>query len=195
MLDILNSCRALIKGIDENIKKINGVILVDENGLKYINEMHIKIDGIVINIDVVGVERSAIMGLIFSRTLSSKIKNVIIGIDYGEKIGLAVLVNSDIVFINSYRDRTIVLKIIKMFIDSIDSARKIVRIGLPTKSHKGYNDFVNRLTNSIGDDVVIEFISENGSSRRKIGINDRKIDEDSLAAINIALQRVYNDEI
>jgi RNase H-fold protein (predicted Holliday junction resolvase) len=187
--------RALIKGIDENIKKINGVILVDENGLKYINEMHIKIDGIVINIDVVGVERSAIMGLIFSRTLSSKIKNVIIGIDYGEKIGLAVLVNSDIVFINSYRDRTIVLKIIKMFIDSIDSARKIVRIGLPTKSHKGYNDFVNRLTNSIGDDVVIEFISENGSSRRKIGINDRKIDEDSLAAINIALQRVYNDEI
>jgi RNase H-fold protein (predicted Holliday junction resolvase) len=195
VLDILNSCRALIKGIDENIKKINGVILVDENGLKYINEMHIKIDGIVINIDVVGVERSAIMGLIFSRTLSSKIKNVIIGIDYGEKIGLAVLVNSDIVFINSYRDRTIVLKIIKMFIDSIDSARKIVRIGLPTKSHKGYNDFVNRLTNSIGDDVVIEFISENGSSRRKIGINDRKIDEDSLAAINIALQRVYNDEI
>lgn len=195
MLDILNSCRALIKGIDENIKKINGVILVDENGLKYINEMHIKIDGIVINIDVVGVERSAIMGLIFSRTLSNKIKNVIIGIDYGEKIGLAVLVNSDIVFINSYRDRTIVLKIIKMFIDSIDSARKIVRIGLPTKSHKGYNDFVNRLTNSIGDDVVIEFISENGSSRRKIGINDRKIDEDSLAAINIALQRVYNDEI
>jgi RNase H-fold protein (predicted Holliday junction resolvase) len=195
VLDILNSCRALIKGIDENIKKINGVILVDENGLKYINEMHIKIDGIVINIDVVGVERSAIMGLIFSRTLSNKIKNVIIGIDYGEKIGLAVLVNSDIVFINSYRDRTIVLKIIKMFIDSIDSARKIVRIGLPTKSHKGYNDFVNRLTNSIGDDVVIEFISENGSSRRKIGINDRKIDEDSLAAINIALQRVYNDEI
>lgn len=195
MLDILNSYRALIKGIDENIKKINGIVLVDENGLKYINEMHIEIDGMILNIDVVGVEKSAIMSLIFSRTLSSEIKNIIIGIDYGEKIGLAVLVNSDIVFINSYRDRAIVLKIIKMFINSIDSARKIVRIGLPTKSHKGYNDFVNKLTNLLGDNVVIEFISENGSSRRKIGINGKKIDEDSLAAINIALQRVYNDEI
>ncbi len=195
MLDILNSCRALIKGIDENIKKIDGVVLVDENGLKYINEMHIEIDGMILNIDVVGVEKSAIMSLIFSRTLNNEIKNVVIGIDYGEKIGLAVLVNSDIVFINSYRDRAIVLKIIKMFIDSIDSARKIVRIGLPTRPHKGYNDFVSKLTNSIGDNVVIEFISENGSSRRKIGINDKKIDEDSLAAINIALQRVYNDEI
>jgi len=195
VLDILNSYRALIKGIDENIKKINGIVLVDENGLKYINEMHIEIDGMILNIDVVGVEKSAIMSLIFSRTLSSEIKNIIIGIDYGEKIGLAVLVNSDIVFINSYRDRAIVLKIIKMFINSIDSARKIVRIGLPTKSHKGYNDFVNKLTNLLGDNVVIEFISENGSSRRKIGINGKKIDEDSLAAINIALQRVYNDEI
>uniref|UniRef100_A0A7C5YTN5 YqgF/RNase H-like domain-containing protein n=1 Tax=Ignisphaera aggregans TaxID=334771 RepID=A0A7C5YTN5_9CREN len=194
-MDILNSYRALIKGIDENIKKINGIVLVDENGLKYINEMHIEIDGMILNIDVVGVEKSAIMSLIFSRTLSSEIKNIIIGIDYGEKIGLAVLVNSDIVFINSYRDRAIVLKIIKMFINSIDSARKIVRIGLPTKSHKGYNDFVNKLTNLLGDNVVIEFISENGSSRRKIGINGKKIDEDSLAAINIALQRVYNDEI
>ncbi len=195
ILNILNSYRVLVKGIDENSKEVYGIIIVDENGLRYINEMHIEINGVILNIDTIGVERSAIMGIILSRTSSIKIGSIIVGIDYGERIGIAIIVDSDVVFINSYRDKAEALRIIKMFIDSINVERKIIRIGLPNKPHRGYEDFVNKLASLLKESAVIEFISENGSSRRKLEVENTKVDEDSLAALNIALQRIYSDKV
>ncbi|MCS7112214.1 MAG: hypothetical protein N3D82_02585 [Ignisphaera sp.] len=194
VLDILNRCRALVKGVDENSRKVHGIIVADENGLRYMNEMRIEISGMVLNIDSIGVERGAIRSVILSRTSSTRIESIIVGIDYGERIGVAVLVNSDVVFINSYRNKIEALKVVRMFIDSIDAERKIVRIGLPNKPHKGYDDFVVRLSSMLKESAIVEFISEDGSSKRKLEAENIK-DEDSLAAVNIALQRIYSDEV
>ncbi|MEM4053462.1 MAG: hypothetical protein QW646_06910, partial [Ignisphaera sp.] len=165
----------------------------DENGLKYMDEMHIEVNGIVLNIDSIGIERGTIMGVILSRTSDSEIESVIIGIDYGEKIGIAILANSDVVFVNSYRDKVEALRVVRMFIDGVNAERKIVRIGLPSKHHRGYDNFVESLANTVKDSAIVEFVSENGSSKRKLVAGSIKIDEDSLAAVNIALQRIYND--
>ncbi|MEM0005705.1 MAG: hypothetical protein QW406_02430 [Ignisphaera sp.] len=193
ILNMLNNYRVSVKGIDERIRRIHGIVIVDENGLKYMDEMHIEVNGIVLNIDSIGIERGTIMGVILSRTSDSEIESVIIGIDYGEKIGIAILANSDVVFVNSYRDKVEALRVVRMFIDGVNAERKIVRIGLPSKHHRGYDNFVESLANTVKDSAIVEFVSENGSSKRKLVAGSIKIDEDSLAAVNIALQRIYND--
>lgn len=193
ILNMLNNYRVSVKGIDERIRRIHGIVIADENGLKYMDEMHIEVNGIVLNIDSIGIEKGTIMGVILSRTSDSEIESVIIGIDYGEKIGVAILANSDVVFVNSYRDKVEALRVVRMFIDGVNAERKIVRIGLPSKHHRGYNNFVESLTNTVKDSAIVEFVSENGSSKRKLVASSIKIDEDSLAAVNIALQRIYND--
>ncbi|MEM2698089.1 MAG: hypothetical protein QXF17_02080 [Ignisphaera sp.] len=193
ILNMLNNYRVSVKGIDERIRRIHGIVIADENGLKYMDEMHIEVNGIVLNIDSIGIERSTIMGVILSRTSDSEIESVIIGIDYGEKIGIAILANSDVVFVNSYRDKVEALRVVRMFIDGVNAERKIVRIGLPSKHHRGYDNFVESLANTVKDGAIVEFVSENGSSKRKLVADSIKIDEDSLAAVNIALQRIYND--
>ncbi|MEM2389110.1 MAG: hypothetical protein QW215_02610 [Ignisphaera sp.] len=193
ILNMLNNYRVSVKGIDERIRRIHGIVIADENGLKYMDEMHIEVNGIVLNIDSIGIERGTIMGVILSRTSDSEIESVIIGIDYGEKIGIAILANSDVVFVNSYRDKVEALRVVRMFIDGVNAERKIVRIGLPSKHHRGYDNFVESLANTVKDGAIVEFVSENGSSKRKLVADSIKIDEDSLAAVNIALQRIYND--
>ncbi|MEM0500800.1 MAG: hypothetical protein QXJ56_02850 [Ignisphaera sp.] len=193
ILNMLNNYRVSVKGIDERIRRIHGIVIADENGLKYMDEMHIEVNGIVLNIDSIGIERGTIMGVILSRTSDSEIESVIIGIDYGEKIGIAILANSDVVFVNSYRDKVEALRVVRMFIDGVNAERKIVRIGLPSKHHRGYDNFVESLANTVKDSAIVEFVSENGSSKRKLVAGSIKIDEDSLAAVNIALQRIYND--
>ena len=193
ILNMLNNYRVSVKGIDERIRRIHGIVIADENGLKYMDEMHIEVNGIVLNIDSIGIERGTIMGVILSRTSDSEIESVIIGIDYGEKIGIAILANSDVVFVNSYRDKVEALRVVRMFIDGVNAERKIVRIGLPSKHHRGYDNFVESLANTVKDGAIVEFVSENGSSKRKLVAGSIKIDEDSLAAVNIALQRIYND--
>ncbi|MEM0152553.1 MAG: hypothetical protein QXJ95_02610 [Ignisphaera sp.] len=193
ILNMLNNYRVSVKGIDERIRRVHGIVIADENGLKYMDEMHIEVNGIVLNIDSIGIERGTIMGVILSRTSDSEIESVIIGIDYGEKIGIAILANSDVVFVNSYRDKVEALRVVRMFIDGVNAERKIVRIGLPSKHHRGYDNFVESLANTVKDSAIVEFVSENGSSKRKLVAGSIKIDEDSLAAVNIALQRIYND--
>uniref|UniRef100_A0A7J3I7L4 Uncharacterized protein n=1 Tax=Ignisphaera aggregans TaxID=334771 RepID=A0A7J3I7L4_9CREN len=193
ILNMLNNYMVSVKGIDERIRRIHGIVIADENGLKYMDEMHIEVNGIVLNIDSIGIERGTIMGVILSRTSDSEIESVIIGIDYGEKIGIAILANSDVVFVNSYRDKVEALRVVRMFIDGVNAERKIVRIGLPSKHHRGYDNFVESLANTVKDSAIVEFVSENGSSKRKLVAGSIKIDEDSLAAVNIALQRIYND--
>lgn len=195
VLDMLYKFRALVKGVDEDSGRVDGIIIADGDGLRYMAEMHIEISGIVLNIDSIGVEKGAVRSVILSRSSSIRVNSIVIGIDYGRRIGVAVLVDSDIVFINSYRDKAEALKIIEMFIDSIDVERKIVRIGLPSKPNREYDDFIARLLNVVKERAVVEFIIESGSSKRKIGVEDMRIDDDSLAAINIALQRVYSDRV
>ncbi|MEM2528359.1 MAG: hypothetical protein QXG40_03065, partial [Ignisphaera sp.] len=75
----------------------------------------------------------------------------------------------------------------------VNAERKKVRIGIPSKHHRGYDNFVESLANTVKDSAIVEFVSENGSSKRKLVAGSIKIDEDSLAAVNIALQRIYND--
>ncbi len=192
---MLEEYKASVKGIDDDVKFFHGILLADSEGLKYIKNLGIDVNGLILNIDEIGIERCIVNTVIYSRISTIlKPRNMIIGIDFGDSIGIAIFVNSDAVLVNSYKSKEKVLEILKMFVEySDDIASKTIRIGLPRFLSNKYNTFVNALVKILRNyPVNIEFVSEDKSSKQRQFINDIKLDKDSIAAINIALMRVGN---
>ncbi len=190
---MLEEYKVNVKGIDDNVKFFHGILLVDNMGMEYIKNRRINVSGLILNVDEIGIEKCIVNTIIYSRISHiSKQRNMVIGIDFGDSIGIAIFVNSDVILVNSYRSKEKVLEILKMFIEYSDNiVTKTIRIGLPRFLSDEYNTFVNTLIKSFRNhSVSFEFVSENRSSKQRQFIDDIKLDRDSIAAINIALMRV-----
>lgn len=193
VLKMLEEYKVNVKGINDNVKFFHGILLVDSMGLEYIKNRRINVNGLILNVDEIGIERCIVNTIIYSRISHiSKQRNMIVGIDFGDSIGIAIFVNSDIVLVNSYKSKEKVLEILKMFIEYSDNIDiKTIRIGLPRFLSDKYNTFVDILIKSFRNHPVnFEFVPEDKSSKQRQFIDNMKLDKDSIAAINIALMRV-----
>ncbi|MEM1644347.1 MAG: hypothetical protein QXL96_00515 [Ignisphaera sp.] len=187
ILDILSHFKVRARGVDVNVKRIHGVILLDSQGYRYLVDNNIGVDGYVIDVDVYGLERSIAKAIIYTKTLLiNPIKKMIIGIDHGKSIGIAVIVNDDVIYTHSYRILNEALEDIKFFVYNLDSELKIVRVGIANNIDER---FVNRIVEMFKDMANIEFVPEYKSSKHKYLLEDIKLTTDELAAINIALYR------
>lgn len=186
-LDVLSHFKVRARGVDVDVKRIHGVILLDSRGYRYLVDNNVGIDGYVIDVDVHGLEKSIAKAIIYTKTLLiNPIKKMIIGIDYGKSVGVAVIVNDDVIYTHSYRILNEALEDIKFFVYNVDSELKIIRIGIANDIDER---FVNRIVEMFKDAANIEFVPEYKSSKHKYLLEDIKLTTDELAAINIALYR------
>jgi len=186
-LNILSRFKVRARGVDIDVKHVHGVVLLDTRGYKYLIENDVDINGYVIDIDVYGLEKSIAKAIIYTKALLiNPIKKIIIGIDYGKSIGVAVIVNDDITYTRSYRILNEALEDIKFFIYNVDSELKIIRLGIANDIDER---FINKIVEMFKDTANIEFVPEYKSSKHKYLLEDTKLTTDELAAINIALHR------
>lgn len=186
-LNFLSRFKVRARGVDIDVKHVHGVVLLDARGYKYLRDNDVGINGYVIDIDVYGLEKSIAKAIIYTKALLiNPIKKIIIGIDYGKSIGLAVIVNDDIIYTRSYRILNEALEDIKFFIYNVDSELKIIRLGIANDIDER---FINKVVELFKDVANIEFVPEYKSSKHKYLLEDTKLTSDELAAINIALHR------
>lgn len=190
-LEMLSKFKIKARGIDIGMKHLQGVVLLDSGGYKYLINNDVYLEGYTINIDINGLEKSVATAIVYTRTLiANPLRRMIVGIDYGKNIGVAIVVNDDIVHTDSYRSPVEALKDIGFFVNNINSYLKIIRLGITNNIDE---NFVNTVINMFKDTVDIEFIPENRSSKYKYLIENAKLTDDEIAAINIALYRSKND--
>jgi len=192
VLKMLEEYKVNVRGVSDNIEFFHGILIVDNIGMEYVRNRGINVNGLILNVDEIGIERCIVNTIIYSRISHiSKQKNMIIGIDFGDSIGVAIFINSDIVLVNSYKSKEKVLEILKMFIEYSDGIdMKTIRIGLPRSISDEYNIFVDTIIKSLSNyPVSFEFVPEDKSSKQRQFIENTKLDKDSIAAINIALMR------
>ncbi|MEM4040442.1 MAG: hypothetical protein QXM83_01330 [Ignisphaera sp.] len=108
VLEILDKYGIKVRGVDVNTKSIHGIIIVDDGGRQYLASNSVDVYGYIIDIDEWGFEKGLASAIVFAKTsIIRPLMNIIVGIDYGKSIGIAIIVNSDIVYTNSYRSNKV----------------------------------------------------------------------------------------
>jgi hypothetical protein len=186
-LEILMRFKVGVRGVDTYIRRIQGVILLDSEGYRYLVDNDIDLDGYILNIDTNGFDKSVATAIVYTRALIvNPLKNMVVGIDYGKNVGVAIVVNDDIVYTNKYKVVEEALKDIKFFVYNVEADLKIVRVGI---SDNLEDSFIDQVVEAFKDVASIEFIPEDRSSRNRYLVENVKLSDDEVAAINIALYR------
>ncbi|MEM1541983.1 MAG: hypothetical protein QW101_04420 [Ignisphaera sp.] len=186
-LEILDKYGIKVRGVDAHTRSVHGVIVADTEGRQYLASNSIDVYGYIIDIDEWGLEKGLATTVVFAKTsVVRPLMNTIVGIDYGKSIGIAIIVNSDIVYINSYRSKENVLKDIRFFIENVDTRVKIIRIGIASNLE---DTFIDTLINTFRGMASIELVPEHRSSKLRYFIDRQRLKSDEVAAINIALYR------
>ncbi len=189
LMGFLDSLGVEYRGLDPNIDRVEGVVIVDEGGKEYLTRRGVKVRGIMIELDN-DVVCAALRATTASCKGSAEANEIILGIDFGQRIGIAVVIDSVVVVALSFRSSFKALELVATILRCIDAAKKVIRVGMPRKEDPEYDNFINKLIKMVSEDTQLELVPECGSSRLvsflKLG---KKLDDDSLAAINIALAR------
>jgi hypothetical protein len=186
-LELLTRFKVKVRGVVANMKRVQGVILLDYEGYRYLINNNVDLDGYIINIDVDGLSKSVATAIIYTRSLIiNPLRRIIVGIDYGKNIGVAIVVNDDIVHTNKYRIAEEALEDIKFFVYNVESTSKIIRVGI---SNSTDDNFVGKVIEVFKEVASIEFVPENKSSKNRYLVENAKLSDDEVAAINIALYR------
>jgi hypothetical protein len=186
-LELLTRFKVKVRGVVANMKRVQGVILLDYEGYRYLINNNVDLDGYIINIDVDGLSKGVATAIIYTRSLIiNPLRRIIVGIDYGKNIGVAIVVNDDIVHTNKYRIAEEALEDIKFFVYNVESTSKIIRVGI---SNSTDDNFVGKVIEVFKEVASIEFVPENKSSKNRYLVENAKLSDDEVAAINIALYR------
>lgn|GEM_PF-1357351 len=186
-LEFFDHFKVKVRGISDSTKHVQGVVVLDSYGRKYLADNNIPVNGYVVDIDVQGLEKGIAMAIICSKTLMiNPLKRLIVGIDYGKNIGVAVIANDDVVYTGSYRSAEEAVNDIGFFVYNVESEVKIIRIGIAQDIDE---NFANTIVERFKDVAHIEFVPEYKSSRHKYMLEDTKLATDEIAAINIAFYR------
>lgn len=187
VLDKLNYFNIASKGIDIGIKYIHGIVLTDSGGHRYLLENNVYVDGYTINIDECGVEKGIAIAIVHAKSLyTNPLRKLVVGIDYGRNIGIAIVANDDVIYIHSYRSIEYMLRDIKFFVENIESETKVIRIGIAQDVDENFTNVIVEMFKNI---AIIEFVPEYRSSKHKYLFENIKLKSDEIAAINIALYR------
>ena len=187
VLEILSYFGLAVRGLSPEVRCVQGVVVVDDEGYTYIVKNGVAVDGRLVNIDDHGLDKGLAMAIVYARVLQvNPIHRIVVGIDYGKNIGMAVVVNDDVVHIRSYRSADKALKDAKFFLENVESEFKIVRLGIANEIDE---EFVDAVVEMFRDVSTIEFVPEFRSSRHRYFLEDARLSPDEVAAINIAFYR------
>jgi hypothetical protein len=123
---------------------------------------------------------------IVARKQEPTFKQVIIGVDPGEKIGIAVICDGMLLTTATCDLEQLPIKI-KNFLVSFPSENIIIRIG--NQPHSVSNVVFNKLFSNFSDDkkIKLEIVQEAFSSPKRV-INHQSLGSDEMAAFRIALR-------
>jgi phage-related holin len=177
------------QGVDHSVKsRLTGVVIADREGLEYIYFVSDLNNAKIVNIDANNVEGAVVKAVVMSKLESNKVYALVAGIDYGKSIGVAIVVDSVVIYMKRHRSEREVIKIVKLFFNNVEAVKKLVRIGIPTPMiHKSFELFVDMLNKELPQGVVVELVSEYSTSK-SIAYEEMRLDEDSFAALNIAMK-------
>jgi hypothetical protein len=173
--------------------QLAGIAIVDEEGLKYIQSISDLNNVEIVNISVNSVEGAVIRAIVLSKLGSSRVYTLVAGIDYGKSLGVAIVADSIVIYMNRHRSEKGVIDLVKLFFNNIEATKKIVRIGIPTTViHKDFELFVDKLNKELPQEIIVEFISEYNTSKTAT-YEEKHLDKDSFAALTIAmkLHKIY----
>ncbi len=180
------------KGVYREGSKLVGVVLVDEGGLRYIESAAIEVEGEVIRVDGEDPACVALKAILASLGVSDP-NPLIIGIDLGEHIGVALIAGRALVYAKTVRSYVKALDLVCTSLKCIESPRKIVRVGIPRKECPEYEKLVESLAKLLDPDVELELVPEARSSKLRSYVEvGKRVPRDARAAINIALARLDN---
>lgn len=177
------------QGVDHSVKsRLTGVVIADREGLEYVYSVSDLNNAKIVNIDANNVEGAVVKAVVMSKLESNKVYALVAGIDYGKSIGVAIVVDSVVIYMKRHRSEREVIKIVKLFFNNVEAVKKLVRIGIPTPMiHKSFELFVDMLNKELPQGVVVELVSEYSTSK-SIAYEEMRLDEDSFAALNIAMK-------
>jgi phage-related holin len=177
------------RGVDHSVKsRLTGVVIADREGLEYVYSVSDLNNAKIVNIDANNVEGAVVKAVVMSKLESNKVYALVAGIDYGKSIGVAIVVDSVVIYMKRHRSEREVIKIVKLFFNNVEAVKKLVRIGIPTPMiHKSFELFVDMLNKELPQGVVVELVSEYSTSK-SIAYEEMRLDEDSFAALNIAMK-------
>ncbi len=179
------------KGIYRERTKIFGVVLVDEGGLRYLREAGIEVVGEILEVKE---DDNPLCVALRAALASQGVRDpnpLIVGIDLGESIGVALIAGRVMLFAKSVKSYVKALDLVCSALACLDSSRKIVRVGIPRKECPEYEKLVEALAKALDPSVELELVPEARSSKLSSYIDSLgRMNKDARAALNIALARL-----
>ena len=176
-------------GVAPDTVDIRGVAVVDDGGIEYLIRKGIAVEGLILRLGE-DLTCTALKAAVATCKGDVEVHELVVGVDFGRRVGVAVITDSIVLAALSFRNIYKALDFIVTVLQCLEASKKVVRIGIPRKEDPEYDDFVNKLINSLSSDTGLELVSERGSSKSSLFLKyGKKLDEDALAAINIALGR------
>jgi len=176
-------------GVTPDTVDIKGVVIVDDGGIEYLTRKGITVNGPILRLSE-NLACTVLKAAVAVCKGDVEVRELTVGIDFGRKVGVAVITDSIALTALSFRSIYKALEFIITVLQCLEASKKVVRIGIPRKEDPEYDDFVNKLINLLSSDIGLELVSERGSSKSSTFLKyGKKLDEDALAAINIALGR------
>ncbi len=171
------------------MNRIDGIVVVDRDGLEFLSRTGINVNGRIVFVDE-NSRCTPIELLMIVQDIEGPIEELIIGIDFGKHIGIAVIAKDKVVYVENVHNWVKALEILDMFLECIRANRYTIRLGLPRKDEREYELLIERIVKVYGEKAIIELVPESGSSRNTSFLRSkRKLEDDEIAAINIALRR------
>ena len=195
VVELLRSFGLVFQGLYPGVDACNrGILIADKEGLEYAQQVCKDIRMNILRLDSSTIERIVFKAVVLSMLENDKIHTLVAGIDYGKSIGVALLADGTIVYVGKFRLEDEALNMLSQFFKSVEAAKKIVRVGIPsTIISKSFESFIEKLNLAMPSDAVIELVPEVRSNKPSIILFDDRIsDEDISAALNIALRSGSN---
>jgi len=113
-------------------------------------------------------------------------ETVILGIDPGKTYGLALLVGRSIYETSTHNTLGGALRAILKILSSLPFPKKIVRVGGGAQPYT--KDLIKSLDDLLPQDITIEIVDEEGTSRMVKGVGRMKGGKDASSAVMIAMR-------
>lgn len=160
-----------------------GIVIADSMGRELLNANN---PVILIDVDSLGIDRAAGIALLSSFGLGTEANEIVIGIDVGRNIGMAVLADGELIYYDSSLSTYYIIDKVLWFANNVPCKNLVLRIGNTSGKESEALDLALRIVKALGTKARIEIVDERSSTSSK-PLRYPHIKGDARAALNIAL--------
>lgn len=162
------------------------VVIADAVGKEFLNTAKTTKSVTVIDVDSLGVDKAAGIALLSSFGLGTEANEVVIGIDVGRNIGMAVLADGELIYYDSSLSTYYIVDKVLWFANNVPCRSLVLRIGSTLGKESEALDLALKIIKALGTRARIEIVDERSSTSSK-PLRYPHIRGDARAALNIAL--------